>query len=127
MAIKSYRKASDLPGIIPVFPLTGALLFPRWTLPLNIFEPRYLNMIDDAMANDRLLGMIQSVSDGKADRLASVGCVGRLTSYSETDDGRYLIVLTGISRFRVIEELEVNTPYRQVSADWADFGHDLVA
>ncbi|MEO0714204.1 MAG: LON peptidase substrate-binding domain-containing protein [Pseudomonadota bacterium] len=127
MAIKSYRKASDLPGIIPVFPLTGALLFPRWTLPLNIFEPRYLNMIDDAMANDRLLGMIQSVSDGNADRLASVGCVGRLTSYSETDDGRYLIVLTGISRFRVIEELEVNTPYRQVSADWADFGHDLVA
>ena len=126
MTVEQYRKTTDLPSSIAVFPLTGALLFPRWSLPLNIFEPRYLNMIDDAMTGNRLIGMIQSTGGPAASpELAEVGCVGRLTSYSETDDGRYLISLTGICRFRVAEELSVDTPYRQVRADWSPYALDL--
>ena len=99
---QGYRKISELPGTLAVFPLSGALLFPRWSLPLNIFEPRYLNMIDDAMAGHRMIGMIQPTdSDKAAPRLADVGCAGRITSYSETEDGRYLINLSGICRFSV--------------------------
>ena len=126
MALQAYRKISDLPGVFPVFPLTGALLLPRGTLPLNIFEPRYLNMIDDAMAGDRLIGMVQNFGDDAVKpSLMQVGCAGRITSYSETDDGRYLIALTGIARFRVATERDVTTPYRQIDADWSDFAHDL--
>lgn len=126
MPLKTYRKTSDLPDIFPVFPLNGALLFPRWTLPLNIFEPRYLNMIDDAMSGARLIGMIQSHGDN-AERpsLMRTGCAGRITSYSETDDGRYLIVLTGVARFTVAQEQDVVTPYRQVKADWSAYAGDL--
>lgn len=128
MTIETYRKLSDLPETIPVFPLAGVLLFPRWSLPLNIFEPRYLNMIDDAMRGDRLIGMIQSQGgDRTTPELATAGCAGRITSYSETDDGRYLISLTGICRFGVHEELTVETPYRQVRPDWEAFGSDLIA
>ncbi len=128
MTIESYRKLSDLPEIIPVFPLSGVLLFPRWSLPLNIFEPRYLNMIDDAMHGHRMIGMIQSRGGDKAaPELATAGCAGRITSYSETDDGRYLISLTGICRFGADQELDVETPYRQVRPDWQSFAHDLVA
>lgn len=127
MTIETYRKLSDLPDTIPVFPLTGVLLFPRWSLPLNIFEPRYLNMIDDAMRGDRIIGMIQAQGEDRAaPALATAGCAGRITSYSETDDGRYLISLTGICRFGVSEELEVTTPYRQVRPDWQTFEADLV-
>ncbi|MEL6857529.1 MAG: LON peptidase substrate-binding domain-containing protein [Pseudomonadota bacterium] len=127
MTVETYRKTSDLPDIIPVFPLSGVLLFPRWSLPLNIFEPRYLNMIDDAMAGHRMIGMIQSQGDDRVQpSLAKTGCVGRITSYSETDDGRYLISLTGICRFGVDEELGVETPYRQVRPDWQSFAQDLV-
>jgi uncharacterized protein len=122
-----YRKPADLPSEIAVFPLTGALLFPRGQIPLNIFEPRYLNMIDDALAGNRLIGLVQP--DGRSSRekpdLSAVGCVGRLTSFSETDDGRYLITLSGICRFRVVHELDVRTPYRQVLADWDPFAADL--
>ncbi|WP_018148740.1 LON peptidase substrate-binding domain-containing protein [Henriciella marina] len=126
MTRHGYRKVEDLPETIPVFPLSGALLFPRWSLPLNIFEPRYLNMIDDAMSGSRLIGMIQPATQDKVHpKLAGVGCVGRLTSYSETEDGRYLISLTGICRFSVRSELDVRTPYRQVSADWSAFAEDL--
>lgn len=123
-----YRKPSDLPDTIPVFPLSGALLFPRWNLPLNFFEPRYLNMVDDVMSGNRLIGMIQPAPDATdrvAPELSSVGCVGRVTTYSETDDGRYLVTLTGISRFRIIEELSVTTPYRQARIDFEQFAHDL--
>lgn len=128
MTLESYRHVSDLPEIIPVFPLAGVLLFPRWSLPLNIFEPRYLNMIDDALRGDRIIGMIQSQGgDNAAPNLASAGCAGRITSYSETDDGRYLISLTGICRFGAQNELPVETPYRQVAADWQSFAHDLTA
>ncbi|OFX01343.1 MAG: peptidase S16 [Alphaproteobacteria bacterium RIFCSPHIGHO2_12_FULL_63_12] len=123
-----YRKTTDLPDALPVFPLGGAMLFPHWDLPLNIFEPRYLNMIDDAMRGERLIGMVQPVG-GPPDRpdIAGVGCAGRLTSYSETDDGRYLITLSGVCRFGVRRELDVTTPYRQVEPDWSVYGGDLFA
>ncbi len=123
----SYRHASDLPQLIPVFPLDGALLLPRGQLPLNIFEPRYLNMIDDAMAGERIIGMIQTRSGGARDNpaLAAVGCAGRITSYAETSDGRYLLTLTGICRFRLVAEPATQTPYRQVRAAFAGFEHDL--
>ena len=127
VTIDSYRKLSDLPETIPVFPLSGVLLFPRWSLPLNIFEPRYLNMIDDAMSGGRIIGMIQAQGGDRATpELAGAGCAGRITSYSETDDGRYLISLSGICRFGITEELSVETPYRQVCADWHRFAHDLL-
>lgn len=127
MPIETYRKLSDLPDLIPVFPLSGVLLFPRWSLPLNIFEPRYLNMIDDAMTGTRLIGMIQAQTDARdTPSLVTTGCAGRITSYSETDDGRYLISLTGICRFAVAEELNIETPYRQVRPDWTVYAHDLL-
>lgn len=119
-----FRKTSDLPVRIPIFPLSGALLLPRWQLPLNIFEPRYLNMIDDALAGDRFIGMIQQMPNG-AGGLSAIGCAGRLTSWSETVDSRYLIVLTGVARFELAEELDVETPYRQVAPKWDAFDQDL--
>ena len=123
----SYRTPADLPGLIPLFPLDGALLLPRGQLPLNVFEPRYLNMIDDAMAGERMLGMIQTRSGGTRERpaLCNVGCAGRITSYAETSDGRYLITLTGVCRFRVGDELEARSPYRQLRPDFAPFADDL--
>jgi hypothetical protein len=121
-----YRQVGDLPQLIPVFPLDGALLLPGGELPLQIFEPRYLNMVDDAMAGDRVIGMIQTRGGGRArPKLAEVGCVGRITAYAETSDGRYLITLTGICRFRAGEELDLRMPYRQLRADYAPFAGDL--
>lgn len=123
---QGYVRSSDLPQVIPVFPLPGTILLPRGQLPLNIFEPRYLNMVDDAMAGDRIIGMIQSVGPaGEQPPLMRVGCAGRITSFAETSDGRYLITLTGISRFRIANELQVKTPYRQVRADFEAYGDDL--
>jgi len=117
----------DLPGVIPVFPLDSALLPPRGLLPLNIFEPRYLNMVDDAMAGDRIIGMVQTRPGGDRERpsLAPVGGAGRITSFAETPDGRYLITLTGVCRFRLGPELSAPTPYRQVRADFSPYVHDL--
>ena len=119
--------AADLPETIPVFPLPGALLLPRGRLPLNIFEPRYLAMLDDCLKTDhRLIGMIQPYDDASPPpRLHDIGCAGRVTSMSETEDSRYLIVLSGVSRFRIKSELEGFTPYRRVLADWTDFDADL--
>ena len=113
-----YRKAADLPATVPVFPLSAALLLPGGRMPLNIFEPRYLQMSDEAMAGGRLIGMIQPALDGglRADgepALCQVGCLGRVTSLSETGDGRYLISLHGVCRFRVVEEVAARTPFRQ--------------
>ena len=126
MPAPAYRRISDLPEIIPVFPLSGALLLPRWQLPLNIFEPRYLNMLDDAMAGERMIGMVQTAGgDRAAPHLADIGCAGRVTSFSETSDGRYLITLSGIARFRIDSELPTTTPYRQVMASWEEFATDL--
>jgi hypothetical protein len=129
MGAFGYRKPEDLPRTIPIFPLGGALLLPRGTLPLNIFEPRYLNMIDDALAGERLIGMVQPTPGGGQTDLPilhEIGCLGRITSFSETDDGRYLINLTGISRFRTMRELPASTPYRQIEAEYGAFGEDLL-
>lgn len=117
----------DLPSIIPVFPLPGALLLPRARLPLHIFEPRYLAMLDDTMkTSDRLIGMIQprEVPGSEAKRLQSIGCAGRLTAFSETEDGRYMITLSGVSRFRVLKEVEGFTPYRRCAVAWDGFQRD---
>ncbi len=129
MVAGPFRKNSDLPQVIAVFPLTGALLLPRAQLPLNIFEPRYLNMIDDAMASERMIGMVQPASGGDPERptLSAVGCLGRITSFAETSDGRYLITLTGLCRFHVGEELPARLPYRQVRARYDAFEDDMVA
>ena len=119
---------TPLPTAIPVFPLTGALLLPRGTLPLNIFEPRYLAMVRDAMAAtgaaNRMIGIIQPRAQGEPPPLFDVGCVGRIGDYRETDDGRILIALTGVTRFRVAAELDRTTLYRQVMADYHDFAED---
>jgi Lon protease-like protein len=125
--ITGYRKLEDLPQAIPVFPLDGAVILPGGQLPLNIFEPRYLNMLDDAMAGDRMIGMIQTRSGGDREMpaISPVGCVTRVTSFAETGDGRYLITLTGVCRFRVAEELGLRAPYRQVRADYGPYIADL--
>jgi uncharacterized protein len=116
-----------LPDVLPIFPLTGVLLLPRGKLPLNIFEPRYLAMTRDAMAGERLIGMVQP-SDPPIRELNppvyQTGCAGRITNFSETEDGRFLITLTGFSRFRIKEELPLLSGYRRVVADWQDFAAD---
>ncbi len=125
---QGYVRVADLPQVIPILPLPGAILLPRGQLPLNIFEPRYLNMVDDAMAGDRIIGMIQpQAGPGRLPTLSPVGCAGRITSFAETSDGRYLITLTGCARFRLGSELPTQTPYRQVRADFTSFGKDLAA
>jgi Lon protease-like protein len=125
-----YEKPEDVADIIPVFPLAGALLLPRGQMPLNIFEPRYLAMIDDALrGGHRLIGMIQpdTTHPGSESKpnLFQVGCVGRITQIAETGDGRYLLQLTGISRFHVEEELAVDTPYRQCRVSYRPFVDDF--
>jgi Lon protease-like protein len=118
---------SGLPTRFPVFPLPGAILLPSGNLPLNIFEPRYLQMVKDAMRADKAIGMIQPSgrqSDDQPD-LYPVGCAGRITCFESTDDGRYLITLTGVCRFEVVEELTVATPYRQVVASFERWQKDL--
>ncbi|MDA8586426.1 LON peptidase substrate-binding domain-containing protein [Rhodobacteraceae bacterium] len=120
--------SSDLPTTIPVFPLPGALLLPRSRLPLHIFEPRYLAMVEDAMKTpERIIGMIQP-RDGKMEggpTLHAIGCAGRLTGFSETEDGRYMLTLSGGSRFRVKKEVEGFSPYRRCDVSWKGFERDL--
>ncbi|WP_151719082.1 LON peptidase substrate-binding domain-containing protein [Gemmobacter serpentinus] len=119
-------RAIDLPEVIPVFVLPGALLLPRGRLPLHIFEPRYLAMLTDCMKTDhRLIGMVQPHETPGGTRLHSIGCAGRLTSFSETDDGRYMVTLTGIARFRIRDEVQGFTPYPRHVADWSDFARDM--
>lgn len=108
------------PEVISIFPLSGAVLLPGCDLPLNVFEPRYLNMVDDALKADRLIGMVQS--DG--DKVKAVGGLGRIIQFSETEDGRYLIVLKGLKRFTVAEELPLEQPYRQAKVTYVDFATD---
>lgn len=118
-----------LPTRFPIFPLPGAILLPGGNLPLNIFEPRYLEMTRDAMRTDRVIGMIQpnGPDDDMTDRpeVYPVGCAGRISSFSETDDGRYLVTLTGVCRYDVVKELRVKTPYRQVNASFDRWQGDL--
>jgi Lon protease-like protein len=129
-------KFDELPGVLPVFPLPQALLLPGGRLPLNIFEPRYLAMVDAALAGERMIGMIQpatsdgpgsdaKTSDPGAAPLYPTGCAGRLTAFAETDDGRYLITLSGFIRFDATRELPATRPYRRVAADYARFRADI--
>jgi Lon protease-like protein len=127
-----YSGPADLPEIIPVFPLSGALLLPRGQMPLNIFEPRYLQMVDDSLRDGhRLIGMIQPdvahSSDSDRPSLFKVGCVGRMTQIAESGDGRYILELTGVSRFAIAEEMSVSTPYRQCRVDYFPFLDDFTA
>ena len=121
----NFVSLEDLPKIIPVFPLTGAVLFPKTQLPLNIFEPRYVQMLNSTLATPhKLIGMIQPNSGGD-NSLKKVGCVGRVTSYNETDDHRYLITLSGIIRFEIESELDTTTQYRQFAVNYENFITDL--
>ncbi|MDG3041064.1 LON peptidase substrate-binding domain-containing protein [Roseicyclus marinus] len=120
--------SADLPATISIFPLPGALLLPRARLPLHIFEPRYLAMLDDALKTPhRLIGMVQSreVPGSNERRLHAIGCAGRVTQFSETEDGRYMITLSGMSRFRIKQEVSGFTPYRRCDVSWDGFGADL--
>ncbi|KUP95037.1 LON peptidase substrate-binding domain-containing protein [Tritonibacter horizontis] len=121
-------KVADLPETIPIFPLPGALLLPRAKLPLHIFEPRYLQMLEDVLkTKERVIGMIQPNGGrtGDGTGLQAIGCAGRVTQFSETEDGRYFITLCGVSRYRVKQEIDGFTPYRRCTADWAGFEADL--
>lgn len=126
-----YREPGDCPALIPVFPLPGALLLPRGQMPLNIFEPRYIAMVDDALKGERMIGMIQPDMEGVGSplvpRLYRVGCAGRITQFAETGDGRYLITLVGVSRFLVEEELSTVTPYRQCRVAYEPYARDFIA
>lgn len=133
--IKRYRSLSDLPSNLPVFPLSGAILLPRASLPLTVFEPRYLSLVEDVMSGDRVLGIVQPkpIADedliesplGKDVELHSIGCVGRITSYQELEDSRILISLTGVVRFQAAGEDVTDLPYRRMTVSYENFGHDL--
>ena len=120
-------KKEDLPNKIAVFPLSNFIFFPNTTVPLNIFEPRYVQMIDDSMKSNRLIGMVQPKKTGELRKpnLYEVGCVGKITSFNETDDGRYLIVLNGISRYKITKEVENQKLYRECEVSYENFSKDL--
>ena len=125
-----FLSVSELPETIPLFPLPATVLFARGDITLNVFEPRYIQLIDDVLRSNRLIGIIQP-SPGSEDtplpELERVGCLGRVTALQETGEGNYLISLTGICRFRIVDELYVHTPFRQVTAAWQEFSEDLIA
>tara|TARA_B100000524_G_scaffold96454_1_gene45803 strand:- start:143 stop:784 length:642 start_codon:yes stop_codon:yes gene_type:complete len=120
-------KKEDLPNVLPVFPLSNFIIFPRTTVPLNIFEPRYIEMIDNSMKTNRLIGMIQPKKSGQLKKpdLYKIGCAGKITSFNETDDGRYLIILNGICRFKIMDELNNDNLYRECEVKYDDFLKDL--
>jgi Lon protease-like protein len=126
---KVYRRASEMPEVVPVFPLAGALLLPRRPIQLTIFEPRYLAMLDDALSGERLIGMIQPSAGEEAEEptpeLCPIGCVGRIVQYAEIGDDRCFLTLMGVARFRVLREETTQTPYRLVRPDFSDFADDF--
>ena len=118
---------NNLPKTIPIFPLSNFIIFPKTTVPLNIFEPRYIEMINDAMSSDRIIGMIQPKNNIQSKpSLYDIGCAGKITSFNETEDGRYIIILTGISRFKITEEIKTEKLYRQCKVNFSVFSNDLV-
>ena len=123
-SLYKYKKIEEIPSKISIFPLNGALLLPRSQLPLNIFEPRYLEMIDNSISSDRLIGMIQT-QESNENQLYSIGCLGKITSFTELSDSRFIISLNGICRYKVTQELDTLTPYRQVKVSYEDFENDL--
>ena len=118
-------KKTDLPKKIPVFPLNNFIIFPKTTVPLNIFEPRYIQMVDDCMKDKRLFGMIQPKRKGTAQNVYEVGCLGKIVNFNETSDGRFIINLSGIIRFRIVKELNSDKLYRKFLVDYSDFLQDL--
>ena len=120
------KKNENLPYKIPVFPLSNFIIFPNTSVPLNIFEPRYIEMINDCMKSNRIIGMIQPRNKKKIEpELYSIGCAGKIVSFDETDDGRYLIVIKGISRFKIIKEIINNKTYRECEVNFEQFKNDL--
>ena len=122
-------KKEELPKIIPVFPLTNFIMFPKSTVPLNIFEPRYIQMINESMQGKRLVGMIQPKRTGKLKEpdLYNIGCMGKITSFNETEDGRYLIILNGICRFKIVDEIQNKKLFRECSINFNDYVDDLTS
>ena len=120
-------KINKLPPTIPIFPLSNFIIFPNTTVPLNIFEPRYIQMIDDSMKSHRMIGMIQPKKSGELKKpdLYEVGCIGKITSFNETDDGRYLVIINGISRFNISKEIETNKLYRTCEVNYEKYNRDL--
>ena len=120
-------ETEKLPSIVPVFPLSNFIIFPNTTVPLNIFEPRYIEMIDDSMKSHRIIGMIQPKKTGKLKKpdLYEVGCVGKITSFNETDDGRYLIIINGVSRFNIDKEIQTDKLYRSCNVSYDNYQKDL--
>ncbi len=120
-------KKEDLPKILPVFPLSNFIIFPKITVPLNIFEPRYLQMVDQSMKSNRIIGMIQPKKTGELNKpdLHKVGCAGKITSFNETEDGRYLIILNGICRFKIVDEVKNKHLFRECNVKFEDYYRDL--
>ena len=120
------KKIIDLPKKIFVFPLSNFIIFPNTSVPLNIFEPRYIEMIDDSMKTNRIIGMVQPKNQKKIPDLYSIGCAGKITSFNETNNGRYLIVIKGISRFKISKEINNNKPYRECEVSFEEYNKDLI-
>ena len=120
-------KKEELPTKIPVFPLSNFIIFPDTTVPLNIFEPRYLQMVDDCMKSERCIGIVQPKRSGKLKKpdLFNIGCIGKITSFNETEDGRYLILINGLCRFKIQKEIETNRLYRECNVQYEDYLEDL--
>ena len=120
------KKIENLPNKISIFPLSNFIIFPNTSVPLNIFEPRYIKMIDDSMKSNRIIGMIQPKNKDEIPGLYSIGCAGRITSFNETDDGRYLIIIKGVSRFKILKEINNNKLYRECEVSFNEFGKDMI-
>ena len=120
-------KKNELPNKIPVFPISNFIIFPKTTVPLNIFEPRYIEMVDDSMKNSRMIGMIQPKknSNNSTPELYNIGCLGKITSFNESEDGRYLIIINGLSRFKIIDEIKNNKLYRECNVSFNEFKNDI--
>ena len=119
-------KMFGLPNKIPIFPLSNFIIFPNTNVPLNIFEPRYIQMVDDSMKGNRMIGIIQPKKKiNQISQLYNIGCMGKITSFNETDDGRYLIILNGISRFKILEEVKTDKLYREYNVSFTEFENDL--
>ena len=118
---------NKLPNKIPIFPISNFIIFPKTTVPLNIFEPRYIEMIDDSMKNSRMIGMIQPKknSNNSVPELYNIGCLGKITSFNESEDGRYLIIINGLSRFKIIDEIKNNKLYRECNVSFNEFKNDI--
>tara|TARA_Y100001970_G_scaffold253907_1_gene329143 strand:+ start:499 stop:1137 length:639 start_codon:yes stop_codon:yes gene_type:complete len=120
------KKLEDLPNKISIFPLSNFIIFPNTSVPLNIFEPRYIKMIDDCMKDNRIIGMIQPRNNNSNPELYSIGCAGKISSFNETDDGRYLIIIKGLSRFKILNEINNDKLYRECIVSFKEFNEDMI-